>query len=234
MSNEDGSVWITYNGEVYNHRELRAELEAKGHVYRSGTDTETIIHLYEEEGTACVERLKGMFAFAIWDARAGQLFLARDRLGIKPLYFAQPPGGFVFASEIKALLEHPAVRRDLNEEAFFHYLTFVCTPAPLTMFEGINKLAPAERMVVRPDGRCETDIFWSPVSAQAHGQVAGRSEQELRDQLLELLRISIERRMMADVPFGVFLSGGVDSSTTAPHHSVLATSRGRSAGSRAT
>src|SRR3954452_7754893 len=108
MPNEDGTVWITYNGEVYNHAALRTELEAKGHVYRSHTDTETIVHLYEEEGIRCVERLQGMFAFAIWDERRRELFLARDRFGIKPLYYAQPPGGFVFGSEIKALLEHPA------------------------------------------------------------------------------------------------------------------------------
>ena len=152
MTNEDGTVWITFNGEIYNHVELRPELEAKGHLYRSQTDTETIIHLYEEEGPGCVERLDGMFDFAIWDSRTRELLLARDRLGNKPLYYAQTEGGLVFGSEIKALLEHPAVRPELDEEAFFHYLTFVCTPAPMTMFKGIRKLAPAERMTVRADG----------------------------------------------------------------------------------
>src|SRR5918992_183740 len=166
MPNEDGTVWITYNGEVYNHRALREELEAKGHVYRSNTDTETILHLYEEEGPRCVERLQGMFGFAIWDSRTQELFLARDRLGIKPVYFAQPAGGFVFASEIKALLEHPAISPDLDEEAFVHYLTFVCTPAPLTMFKGIHKLAPGERMTVLRD-RVEREIWWSPMSSSA-------------------------------------------------------------------
>jgi asparagine synthase (glutamine-hydrolysing) len=213
MSNEDGSVWIAYNGEVYNHEALRAELEAKGHIYRSRTDTETIVHLYEEEGPRCVERLEGMFAFAIWDARRRELFLARDRLGVKPLYFAQLPGGFLFGSEIKALLEHPALRADLDEEAFFHYLTFVSTPAPLTMFKGVRKLAPAERMLVRADGRTSSEIYWSPLSAAAEGQVGSMSEAELQERLLELLRDSIRKRMMSDVPFGVFLSGGVDSST---------------------
>src|SRR3954466_5758235 len=116
MPNEDGTVWITFNGEIYNHAELRAELEAKGHRYRSRTDTETIVHLYEEEGAACVERLDGMFALAIWDVRNGELLLARDRLGKEPLYYAQPPGGFVFASEIKALLEHPSLTPELDEE----------------------------------------------------------------------------------------------------------------------
>ena len=213
MPNEDKTVWITYNGEVYNHKALRAELEAKGHVYRSNTDTETILHLYEEEGIRCVERLQGMFAFAIWDQNKKELFLARDRLGIKPLYYATPPGGFVFGSEIKALLQHPAVTPDLDEEAFFHYLTFICTPAPSTMFKGISKLAPAQRMVVKADGSTTSDFFWSPMSPDADREVAGMSEAQMEERLIELLRASIEKRMMADVPFGVFLSGGVDSST---------------------
>jgi asparagine synthase (glutamine-hydrolysing) len=213
MPNEDGTVWITFNGEIYNHAALRAELEAKGHRYRSHTDTETIIHLYEEEGARCVERLQGMFAIAIWDARKRELFLARDRLGIKPLYYARPAGGFVFGSEIKALLAHPAITSDLDEDAFFHYLTFICTPAPLTMFKGIYKLAPAERLVIRSDGSTSSDIFWTPMSADAAEQVAKMGEVEMEERLLELLRASIKKRMMSDVPFGVFLSGGVDSST---------------------
>jgi asparagine synthase (glutamine-hydrolysing) len=208
MSNEDGSVWITFGGEIYNHRELRVELEAKGHVYRSQTDTETIVHLYEEEGPRCVERLDGMFHYAIWDTRSRELHLARDRLGKKPLYYAQPDGGFLFASEIKALLEHGALTPELDEEAFFHYLTFVCAPAPLTMFAGIRKLAPAQRMTVRADGSTEIDTYWSPLGARVEG-----SDAELAEELLRLLRRAVERRMMSDVPFGVFLSGGVDSST---------------------
>jgi asparagine synthase (glutamine-hydrolysing) len=208
MSNEDGTVWITFGGEIYNHRELRAELEAKGHRYRSQTDTETIVHLYEEEGPRCVERLEGMFHYAIWDTRTRELHLARDRLGKKPLYYAKPDGGFLFASEIKALLEHPALTPELDEEAFFHYLTFVCAPAPLTMFAGVRKLAPAERMTVRADGSTEIETYWSPLGAVVEG-----ADDELADQLLEHLRRAVERRMMSDVPFGVFLSGGVDSST---------------------
>ena len=223
MPNEDQTVWITFNGEIYNHRALRSELEAKGHRYRSNTDTETIIHLYEEEGPRCVERLQGMFAIAIWDERRQELFLARDRLGIKPLYYTQPHGGFAFASEIKALLAHPAVSPDLDEEAFFHYLTFVCTPAPLTMFKGISKLAPGERMIVRTDGSTSSDIFWSPMSDTAVREVSEMSEAEMEERLLTLLRASIEKRMMADVPFGVFLSGGVDSSTNVALMSELMT-----------
>src|SRR5215204_2118790 len=213
MSNEDGSVWITFGGEIYNHEELRPGLEAKGHVYRSQTDTETIIHLYEEDGAACVERLEGMFHYAIWDARSGELHLARDRLGKKPLYYVRRPDGFVFASEIKALLEHPAVTAELDEEAFFHYLTFVCTPAPMTMFAGIRKLEPAERMTVRPDGSTTSEIYWTPFTDEAARSVEGLSERELEIRLVDLLRDSIRSRMMSDVPFGVFLSGGVDSST---------------------
>ena len=213
MSNEDGTVWITFGGEIYNHIDLRPELEAKGHRYRSRTDTETIIHLYEEEGPRCVERLHGMFHYAIWDSRTRELHLARDRLGKKPVYYASTGGGFVFASEIKALLAHPAITPDLDEEAFFHYLTFVCAPAPMTMFKGIRKLGPAERMTVRTNGEIDVETYWSPLSEQASAEVAGLSEPELEERLLALLRESIRRRMMSDVPFGVFLSGGLDSST---------------------
>src|SRR3954452_15598553 len=213
MCNEDGTVWIAFNGEIYNHAELRPELEAKGHVYRSHTDTETIIHLYEELGERCVERLDGMFAFAIWDTRRRELFIARDRVGKKPLYYAHTPAGFVFASEIKAILEHPAITPDLDEQAFHHYLTFVCTPAPLTMFKGIRKLAPSERMTVRADGSMRSDRFWSPMSGPPTEELADMGEEALEERLLELLRSGIAKRMMADVPFGVFLSGGVDSST---------------------
>jgi asparagine synthase (glutamine-hydrolysing) len=214
MANEDGSVWIAFNGEIYNHAALRPELEAKGHVYRSHTDTETILHLYEEEGPDCVQRLEGMFAFAIWDGRRRELFLCRDRLGVKPLYFSHTSSGLVFGSEIKALLEHPAITADLDEDAFAHYLTFVCTPPPQTMFAGIEKLAPAERMLVRADGRVALrDIWWSPMSSSAADTVAGLSPEGMEERLVELLRASIDKRMMSDVPFGVFLSGGVDSST---------------------
>jgi asparagine synthase (glutamine-hydrolysing) len=213
MSNEDGTVWITYNGEVYNHVALRSELEAKGHVYRSHTDTETIVHLYEEEGPRCVERLEGMFAFAIWDARRRELFLARDRVGVKPLYYARLPGGVLFGSEVKALLAHPALVAELDEEALFHYLTFAFPPAPMTLFQGVRKLAPAERMTIRADGSLESDVYWSPFDAETAREVAQMSEDEMERRVLDLLRASIGKRMMSDVPFGVFLSGGLDSST---------------------
>jgi asparagine synthase (glutamine-hydrolysing) len=213
MSNEDGSVWVAFNGEIYNHEQLRRELEARGHRYRSRCDTETIVHLYEEEGRNCVERLDGMFAIAVWDERRRELFLARDRLGKKPLYWTSISAGLAFASEIKALLRHPAVSADLDVQAFYDYLTFVCTPAPSTMFAGIGKLSPAERMTVSADGDIHRDIYWTPMSSRAEAEIAGCNEDELSERLLELLRASIAKRMMSDVPFGVFLSGGVDSST---------------------
>jgi asparagine synthase (glutamine-hydrolysing) len=164
-----------------------------------------------------------MFAIAIWDVPRRRLFLARDRLGIKPLYYATPPGGLVFGSEIKALLSHPAITPELDEQAFFHYLTFVCTPAPSTMFKGIQKLAPAERMTVDADGSITRETYWTPFSERAARDVAAMSEPELEEQLVGLLRKSIEKRMMADVPFGVFLSGGVDSSTNVALMSELMT-----------
>jgi asparagine synthase (glutamine-hydrolysing) len=212
MSNEDGTVWITFNGEIYNHAALRADLERRGHVYRSRTDTETVLHLYEEEGPRCVERLEGMFAFAIWDARRDELFLARDRLGVKPLYVTRQPGGFLFGSEAKALLAHPAVRAELDEAAFHDYLTFAFSPPPRTLFAGIEKLAPAQRMTVRADGTVVQDTYWTPLNGARIAEVRAMSEDEQVDELRGLLRESIGQRMMSDVPYGVFLSGGVDSS----------------------
>ena len=213
MTNEDGTVWITFNGEIYNHGALRAELEREGHVYRSRTDTETILHLYERDGPRCVERLDGMFAFAIWDGRRRELCLARDRLGVKPLYYARVPGGLLFASEIKAILEHPGIQPELDDEAFFHYLTFAFAPTPMTLYRGVRKLAPAERISVGANGRLESTSFWTPFAAAAVSEVDGISEVDAAARVRELLRDSIRKRMMSDVPFGVFLSGGVDSST---------------------
>jgi asparagine synthase (glutamine-hydrolysing) len=213
MCNEDGDVWIVYNGEVYNHESLRRELEAAGHVYRSRTDTETVLHLYEEIGPRCVERLDGMFAFAIWDGRKGQLFLARDRLGVKPLYYRLTSDALIFGSEVRAILRHPAVSAELDEESFFHYLTFAFVPAPRTIYSGIDKVAPAERVLVSRDGSVERDRYWSPFSPEAAAASASMSDRAAEEHVLELLRSSVRKRMMSDVPFGVFLSGGVDSST---------------------
>ena len=214
MSNEDGTVWITYNGEVYNHAALRAELERRGHVFRSATDTEAIVHLYEDEGPDCVHRLVGMFAFAIWDARRRALLLVRDRLGVKPLYFCAVSGGLLFGSEVKAILEHPAAPRDLDEDAFADYLTFGFTPPPRTMFAGISKLRPGEWLTATAAGEIRRRAWWDAMPSQAtSARVGTMSEQEMVGEVRERLRASVERRMMSDVPYGVFLSGGLDSST---------------------
>jgi asparagine synthase (glutamine-hydrolysing) len=212
LGNEDGTAWITYNGEVYNHEAIRHELEAKGHRFRSRTDTEVVLHLYEEEGPRCVERLDGMFAFAVWDGRRREVFLARDRLGVKPLYYAELSEGLLFASEVKAILEHPEVSRELDEEAFDDYLTFGFTPPPRTLFRGISKLAPAELMTVRLDGSIQKTHWWSPFSRELSTDIASVPDDELIERLRSMLRESIRKRMMSDVPFGVFLSGGLDSS----------------------
>ncbi len=213
MCNEDESVWLVFNGEIYNHLALRAELEARGHRYRSRTDSESIIHLWEEEGPECVERLEGMFGLAIWDARTRELFLARDRLGVKPLVYASLPGGFVFASEIKAVLAHPAVGRSLDTQAFYRYLTFAATPPPDTLFAGIRKLGAGERMTVSADGTLTRERYWSPFDAALAEELARTTQSERAERLRELLRDSVRARTMSDVPYGVFLSGGLDSST---------------------
>jgi asparagine synthase (glutamine-hydrolysing) len=212
MSNEDGTVWITFNGEIYNHQDLRADLERRGHVYRSRTDTETLVHLYEEEGIDLVRRIDGDFAFAIWDARKRQLLLARDRLGVKPLYFAVLPGAFLFGSEIKAILAHPRMSRQIDRAALYHYLTFVAAPAPRTLFQGVHKLPPASRLTVDADGQIRTETYWDPLAVPADPIAASGDADACATRIRELLHSAIEARMMSDVPFGVFLSGGLDSS----------------------
>jgi asparagine synthase (glutamine-hydrolysing) len=209
MTNETRDVWITFNGEIYNHAKLREGLVERGHNYRSRTDTETIVHLYEEEGPDLVNRLEGMFAFAIWDEGRKRLLLARDRLGVKPLYYTITNGRLLFASEIKALLEHPDVTRDLDEESLYHYLTFLTTPAPRTLFKGISKLPPGHLLTCDERGQIEVRRYWDAIVPQPAEPL---SEAETIERVRELLSEAIEKRMMADVPFGVFLSGGVDSS----------------------
>jgi asparagine synthase (glutamine-hydrolysing) len=210
MSNEDGSVWIAYNGEVYNFQQYRAELEAAGHQFRSNSDTEVIIHLYEEYGHDVVHKLRGMFAFAIWDARREELFFARDRIGIKPFYYTFHDGRFIFASEIKSILLDPTIPREVDEEALYHFLTFLITPAPSTLFKGISKLPPGHRGVVRADGKLHIEEYWD-IFQEAHVH-EGQPESFYTERISELLRESIGLRMISDVPFGVFLSGGIDSS----------------------
>ena len=209
MANEDGSVVVTFNGEIYNHVALRGELERRGHRFRSRCDTEVLVHLYEEHGPAMVHRLVGMFAFAIWDEARERLLLARDRLGIKPLYWHDDGDRFGFASEIKALV--PMLRRrEVDPEALAHYLTFVAVPPPRTLFAGVSKLAPGSTMVVDRDGARPPERFWDPIANRVR---IDADPVDWRTELRFRLERSIERRMMSDVPVGVFLSGGVDSST---------------------
>jgi asparagine synthase (glutamine-hydrolysing) len=210
---EGRGVWLVFNGEIYNHAELRAGLEARGHRYRSRTDSETIIHLYEERGLDFAGDIEGDFAIALWDSRRERLVLARDRVGVKPLYFTSAGGRFIFASEIKAILAHPSVTAEVDEESLYHYLSFLTTPAPRTLFRGVEKIPAGHFVVVNRDGSVEATRYWDalPPPSEANGSHAP-SEEEVRAEILRLLRESIKKRMMSDVPFGVFLSGGVDSS----------------------
>src|SRR6266446_3057352 len=213
-------VWLVFNGEIYNHLQLREGLEQRGHVYASRTDSETILHLYEERGLDFVHDIEGDYAIALWDADGEQLVLARDRAGVKPLYFYQQNVRFIFASEIKAILEHPAVTPEVSEEALYHYLTFLTTPAPQTLFRQIQKLPAAHMLVIDRAGKARITQYWDalpPLSPIV------RSETEHQQNILDLLRASIKKRMMADVPFGVFLSGGVDSSANVALMSELMT-----------
>lgn len=202
-------ILLVFNGEIYNHADLRVDLEARGHTYRSHTDTETIVHLYEEYGTNFVDRIEGDFAIAIWDREEERLSLYRDRLGVKPLYYTIQNGRIVFASEIKAIVEHPAVAAEMDETAVGDYLSFLTTPAPATLFKDINKLEAGQRLVITRDGHISIDRYWDAIP---NDDLAGRTEDEHCNEILRLLRLSIKKRMMSDVPFGVFLSGGVDSS----------------------
>jgi asparagine synthase (glutamine-hydrolysing) len=210
MSNEDGSVWITFNGEIYNHENLRAGLISRGHRYRSRSDTETIVHSYEEHGLGFVEHLDGDFAIGLWDANEKRLVLARDRLGVKPLYYAIVGGKLIFASEIKAILSHPSVPRELDEEALYHYVTFLAAPAPSTLFAGIHKLPAGCLLTCSARGEINVSRYWDAVVKNPDPEVV-RDESAAASRVLSLLEKSIEKRMMSDVPFGVFLSGGIDS-----------------------
>jgi asparagine synthase (glutamine-hydrolysing) len=211
---EEAGVWLVFNGEIYNHARLREGLERRGHVYRSRTDSETIIHLYEERGLDFVNDIEGDFAIALWDSRRERLVLARDRVGVKPLYFAQASGRLVFASEIKSILAHPEVTTDVDEEALYHYLSFLTSPAPSTLFRGIKKIPAGHMLVCGRGGTVQTIRYWDalPPETPTNGGARAVSEEEHRAEILRLLRESIGKRMMSDVPFGVFLSGGVDSS----------------------
>lgn len=209
ISNEDGTVRIVFNGEVYNFQELRAELEGKGHRFKTRTDTETIVHLYEEMGPECVTRLRGMFAFAIWDEPRKRLVLARDRLGKKPLLYALRPGGLAFGSELRCLLEVPGISREVDPLAVDLYLALQYIPSPWTIFRDVRKLPPAHRLVWEK-GKVRVERYWDlPVEdPPPKGLRVEEAEELLRLKLREAVRL----RLIADVPLGAFLSGGIDSS----------------------
>ncbi len=207
MSNEDGSVWVVFNGEIYNYRALRRRLEAAGHRFRTQSDTEVLVHLYEEEGTDCLRRLRGMFAFALWDAARQQLFLARDRLGQKPLVYYEDGHRIVFASELKALARLPIVPRELNPTAIDHFLTYQYIPHPHTIYRRIRKLPPAHYAVWR-DGQLRLARYWQPPVDVERTDI---TPAEAAERLQATLREATELRMISDVPLGAFLSGGIDS-----------------------
>jgi asparagine synthase (glutamine-hydrolysing) len=213
MTNEDGRLQITYNGEIYNHSDYRTELEERGHVYNTHCDTETIIHLYEEHGPRCVEYLRGMFAFAIWDGRKQELFIARDRLGVKPLYYAHTDdGSLYFASEIKAIFQSGAVKAELNFKALPDYLANHAPSGEDTLYRGVKRLLPGHSLIWR-DGDIEITKYWD-VSFQKI-QDDKRSDSDFIAEWAEMFRTSVRLRLMADVPLGMFLSGGIDSSAIA-------------------
>lgn len=218
MCNEDGTLWITYNGEIYNFVELRTELENKGHRFRSLTDTEVILHLYEQEGSGCVHRLNGMFAFCICDLRSGspQLFLARDHFGVKPLYYIQRGNKLAFASEAKALLQLPEVAAEIDLEALHQYLTFLWVPEPKTMFREIYKL-PAGHCATFRGGELKLRQYWDltfPCAGAPYSELeANTCDSRIIEELRERFRRSVQQQMVSDVPVGAFLSAGLDSSS---------------------
>lgn len=207
IPNADRTAWIVFNGEIYNYRELRAQLEERGHHFHTNSDTEAIVHAWDEYGTECPKHLRGMFAFAIWDERKKSLFLARDRVGKKPLLYAEVDGGLVFGSEFTAILEHPRVSREVDYEAIHHYLSFICVPAPLTAYQSIRKLEPGHWLLWK-DGEIKKERYWQ----LDFSKKITISEQEAGERVVDLLRDAVKVRLMSEVPLGAFLSGGIDSS----------------------
>jgi asparagine synthase (glutamine-hydrolysing) len=207
IHNSDRTAWIVFNGEIYNYRELRKQLEARGHQFYTDSDTEAIVHAYDEYGTECPKYLRGMFAFAIWDEGAKSLFLARDRVGKKPLLYAQLNGQLVFGSEFMALLQHPEVSRDVDYEAIHHYLSFICVPAPLTAYQAIRKLEPGHSLLWK-NGEIKIERYWQ----LDFSHKISISEEEAGERVVDLLRDAVRVRLMSEVPLGAFLSGGIDSS----------------------
>jgi asparagine synthase (glutamine-hydrolysing) len=215
MCNEDGTLWISFNGEIYNHAAIREELERLGgHLWKTDhSDTEVILHAFEQWGIDCLYKFRGMFAIALWNAKSQELWLIRDRIGIKPLYYSIHHGRLTFASEIKALLEDPDQKRAVHEEALYHYLSFLTTPAPQTLFDGIKKLAAGTWLRVNAGGDVHEYRYWDVWDHTT--SLCGVSEEEIAERILTELRTAVKLRKVSDVPIGIFLSGGIDSSTNA-------------------
>jgi asparagine synthase (glutamine-hydrolysing) len=213
LSNEDGSVWVVFNGEIYNHAEIRADLEAHGHTYRTRSDTETIVHAYEQWGEECIHRFRGMFAFAIWDAPKRRLLLVRDRIGIKPLYWSRTHGALLFGSEIKAILASGLIEAEANEAVLPEVLSTRYTSGEETMFRGIHKLLPGHLLVFE-GGEIQTRQYWDVPTRDSH-QPSAINPDAIVPRFRELLEESVRLRLMSDVPLGMFLSGGIDSSAIA-------------------
>jgi asparagine synthase (glutamine-hydrolysing) len=210
MANEDSTVWVVYNGEIYNYRELTGQLVRKGHRFNTASDTEVLVHLYEDEGEDCVRQLRGMFGFAIWDATHRRLLLARDRLGIKPLYYADTPRGFVFASELKALTRNPWVPRTINRRALLAYLQYGYVPDPLCILEGVAKLPPGHTLTIQAGRAGTPHRYWDATEWFRPGRPPVR-EAEAAEALWSQLGDAVTSHLVSDVPLGAFLSGGVDS-----------------------
>ncbi|NIM92797.1 MAG: asparagine synthase (glutamine-hydrolyzing) [Anaerolineales bacterium] len=207
MTNEDQTIWLVYNGEIYNYQQLRRRLIDKGHIFTSESDSEVVIHAYEEYGDSCVEYFNGMFAFAVWDSRCHRLLLVRDRLGIKPLYYWNSGGQLVFGSELKAVIANPDVPREIDLIALDQFLTFEYIPAPRTIFKGVHKLMPGYQLVFQ-DGRITLEQYWD-----VHFERVSVNERDCAEFLHELIYDAVQMRLVSDVPLGAFLSGGIDSST---------------------
>ncbi|HEY6247786.1 MAG TPA: asparagine synthase (glutamine-hydrolyzing) [Pyrinomonadaceae bacterium] len=207
IHNQDGSTWIVFNGEIYNYLELRQQLEKLGHTFYTNSDTEAIVHAYDQYGIDCPKYLRGMFAFAIWNERTQELFLARDRVGKKPVLYAEVNGQLVFGSEFAALLQHPDISREIQPEAIDAYLSFMCVPAPLTAYRSIRKLEPGHWLRWRK-GEITIERYWQPDFSQK----LDISEEEAGERAIEILRDAVKVRLMSEVPLGAFLSGGIDSS----------------------
>src|SRR5450631_551744 len=212
ISNEDGTLWIVFNGEIYNHLALREQLMARGHCYVTHSDTETVIHLFEEYGADCVQHLRGMFAFAIWNRNTKTLFIARDRLVIKPLYYKRTPERLLFGSEIKVVLAHGGIRPEFNRAALPEYLAFGYLSGEESFYNGIRKLLPGHTMTIGPEGKADIRQYWDLDASTPH---ESRDQSYYVQSYRELLEGAVNSHLMSDVPLGVFLSGGVDSSAVA-------------------